>query len=65
MINETHKILDPNILDLHPRVNQLMSEFEKLPNIKHYLETRPELIDVGIAPKMIVNGKKVKTTSES
>ena len=42
-----------------------MNEFEKLPNIQKYLETRPELIDVGVAPKMIVKGEKVKTTSES
>ncbi len=59
------KILDPNILDPHSRVIKLMNEFEKLPNIKSYLETRPELIDVGIDPKMIINGEKVKTTSES
>ena len=59
------KILDPNILDPYPRVNQLINEFEKLPNIQKYLETRPELIDVGVGHKMIVKGEKVKTTSES
>ena len=38
-----------------------MEEFEKLNNIKSYLQNRPQLIDIGVSPKMIINGEEFKT----
>ena len=38
-----------------------MDEFEKLRNISEYLKNRPELIEIGESPKMIINGEKLKT----
>ena len=33
-----------------------MAAVEKLPGVKEYLASRPRIIDVGIAPKLIIDG---------
>ena len=38
-----------------------MEAFEKLPKVDDYLEKRPEIIDVGTSPKLIINGIKYET----
>ena len=38
-----------------------MEAFEKLPKVENYLEKRPEIIDVGISPKLIIDGIKYET----
>ena len=55
------KLLDENILNEYPKITKFMEEFEKLNNIKSYLQNRPQLIDIGVSPKMIINGEEFKT----
>lgn len=55
------KILDPEVLNGYSRVISFMEAFEKLPRVEDYLEKRPEIIDVGTSPKLIINGIKYET----
>ncbi len=55
------KILDPKVLNGYSRVISFMEAFEKLPRVDDYLEKRPEIIDVGTSPKLIINGIKYET----
>ena len=55
------KLLDNEILNEFPKITNFMGEFEKLNNIAEYLKNRPELIEIGQSPKMIINGEKLKT----
>ena len=55
------KLLDNEILSEFPKITNFMDEFEKLNNIAEYLKNRPELIEIGKSPKMIINGEKLKT----
>ena len=55
------KILDPEVLNGYSRVISFMEAFEKLPRVDDYLEKRPEIIDVGTSPKLIINGIKYET----
>ena len=55
------KILDPEVLDGYSRVISFMEAFEKLPKVDDYLEKRPEIIDVGTSPKLIIDGIKYET----
>ncbi|GIR80169.1 MAG: hypothetical protein CM15mP81_16790 [Alphaproteobacteria bacterium] len=38
-----------------------MKAFEKLPKVDEYLEKRPEIIDVGTSPKLIIDGIEYET----
>ena len=38
-----------------------MKSFPKLKNIKDYLINRPKLIDIGIAPKFIIDNESYPT----
>ena len=55
------KILDPEVLNGYSRVISFMEAFEKLPKVDDYLEKRPEIIDVGTSPKLIIDGIKYET----
>ena len=55
------KILDPEVLNGYSRVTSFMKAFEKLPKVDEYLEKRPEIIDVGTNPKLIIDGIKYET----
>ena len=55
------KILDPEVLKGYSRVISFMEAFEKLPKVDNYLEKRPEIIDVGTNPKLIIDGIKYET----
>ena len=55
------KILDPEVLSGYSRVTSFMEAFEKLPKVDEYLEKRPEIIDVGASPKLIIDGIKYET----
>ena len=41
-----------------------MNAVENLSGIKEYLDERPEIIDVGTAPKLIINGSPSPTGTE-
>ena len=50
------KKLDPDILSNFPRLSQFIEDVESIKAIAEYMQTRPELVDVGAEPKLIVNG---------
>ena len=49
-------ILQQDILNAFPSILNFMAAVEKLPGVKEYLASRPGIIDVGIAPKLIIDG---------
>lgn len=50
------KKLDANLLAKFSRLSQFIKDIEKIDEISEYLQTRPELIDVGVEPKLIIDG---------
>ena len=55
------RYLDPEILNSFPRLLQFTNDIESINSISSYLENRPKLIDVGIEPKLILDGKAQPT----
>ncbi len=55
------RYLDPEILNSFPRLLQFINDIESINSISSYLENRPKLIDVGIEPKLIIDGKAQPT----
>ena len=55
------KLLDNNIIEDYPLIKNFMNAFENLNGIKNYLLERPKLVDIGIAPKFIINNKEFPT----
>ena len=53
--------LDPDILNSFPRLVQFVKDIESIKNVSAYLENRPELIDVGVEPKLIIDGRPQPT----
>jgi len=49
-------ILQQDILNDFPSILDFMAAVENLPGVKEYLASRPEITDVGIAPKLIIDG---------
>ena len=49
-------ILQQDILNAYPSVLNFMAAVENLSGVKEYLASRPEIIDVGTAPKLIIDG---------
>ena len=54
-------ILDKNIFSNFPNLKKFINNFEKLNNIKNYLDGRPELVELGQSPHFLINGKKIPT----
>ena len=55
------RLLDPEILNSFPRLLQFVNDIESISSISSYSENRPELVDVGIEPKLIIDGKAQPT----
>lgn len=53
--------LDGQILTAFPAMQDFMSAMKMLPGLGEYLAARPELIDVGIGPKLVIDGTAVST----
>ncbi len=51
--------LDENILAAFPKMQDFMSGMTALPGVSSYLATRPELIRVGVGPKLVIDGVAV------
>ena len=49
-------ILQQDILNAYPSVLDFMAAVENLSGVKEYLASRPEIIDAGTAPKLIIDG---------
>ena len=54
-------ILDKNIFSNFPNLKKFINNFEKLNNIKNYLDGRPKLVELGKSPHFLINGKKIPT----
>ena len=55
------RYLDPEILNSFPRLLQFINDIESINSVSSYLESRPKLVDVGIEPKLIIDGKAQPT----
>lgn len=53
--------LDENLLADFPQLRAYMAAFRSIPQIAAYLESRPTLVDVGVAPKLIIDGTPKST----
>ena len=58
-------ILQQDILNAYPSVLNFMAEVENLSGVKEHLASRPEIIDVGTAPKLIIDGIAKPTGTKS
>ena len=47
--------LDIDLLDPYPNLAQFISIFQKLDGVREYLGNRPELMDVGTEPKLVID----------
>mgnify|MGYP001204410300 FL=1 len=50
------RTLYQNIFLKFPRITELLKAIESIDSVRNYLETRPKLIDIGVSPKLIING---------
>ena len=50
------KMLDPSIIKKFPRLEKFLEDIMSIENVKSYLDKRPELIDVSVEPKLIIDG---------
>ena len=49
--------LDAKIIKEFPRLEKFLDDIASLSSIESYLSKRPELIDVSVEPKLVINGK--------
>ena len=49
--------LDTKIIKKFPRLEKFLDDIASLSSIESYLSKRPELIDVSVEPKLVINGK--------
>ena len=50
------KMLDPSIIKKFPRLEKFLEDIMSIESVKSYLDKRPELIDVSIEPKLVIDG---------
>ena len=50
------KMLDPSIIKKFPRLEKFLEDIMSIESISSYLDKRPELIDVSIEPKLVIDG---------
>ena len=58
---ELSHFIDEAILAGFPRLHEFTEAMRALPGIGAYLAERPELIGVGVGPKLVINGVPVPT----
>ena len=51
------KKLDKSLLANFPKLEKFIDEISAIDKVSNYLNNRPDLIDVGIEPKLVINGK--------
>jgi glutathione S-transferase len=49
--------LDEGLIKKFSRLEQFMEDLSKIPEVKRYLENRPELVGIGEKPQLIIDGK--------
>ncbi|MEE2789274.1 MAG: glutathione S-transferase [Myxococcota bacterium] len=52
--------LSAAVFDNHPSVQQFMTAMAELPGLAEYLANRPQLVDVGTAPVLMDNGRRIQ-----
>ena len=50
------KMLDPLIIKKFPRLEKFLEDIMSIESVRYYLDKRPELIDVSIEPKLVIDG---------
>ncbi len=50
------KLLDPELIKRFPRLEKFIEDIESIEAVKSYLNSRPELIDVSVEPKLVIDG---------
>ena len=50
------KLLDPELIKKFPRLEKFIEDIESIETVKSYLNSRPQLIDVGVEPKLVIDG---------
>ncbi len=50
------KLLDAELIKKFPRLEKFIEDIESIESIKEYLNSRPELIDVSVEPKFVIDG---------
>ena len=50
------KLLDPKLINKFPRLEKFIEDVEIIETVKSYLNSRPKLIDVGVEPKLVIDG---------
>ena len=50
------KMLDPSIIKKFPRLEKFLEDIMSIESVKSYLDKRPELIDVSVEPKLVIDG---------
>ena len=50
------KLLDSKLINKFPRLEKFIEDIESIETVKSYLNSRPKLIDVGVEPKLVING---------
>ena len=50
------KMLDISIIKKFPRLEKFLEDIMSIESVKYYLDKRPELIDVSVEPKLVIDG---------
>ena len=50
------RLLVPKLINKFPRLEKFIEEIESIETVKSYLNSRAELIDVGVEPKLVIDG---------
>ena len=50
------KLLDPKLINKFPRLEKFIEDIETIDTVKSYLNSRSKLIDVGVEPKLVIDG---------
>ena len=50
------KMLEPSIIKKFPRLEKFLEDIMSIDSVRSYLENRPELIDVSVEPKLVIDG---------
>ena len=50
------KMLDPSIIKKFPRLEKFLEDIMSIESVKSYLDKRPQLIDVSVEPKLVIDG---------
>ena len=50
------KLLDPSLIKKFPRLEKFLEDIMSIESVKSYLDKRPELIDVSVEPKLVIDG---------